>query len=463
VIERYTRPGMGRIWGEEAKYTAWLRVELAVCEAYARRGRIPADALARIRQKSRVDIRRILEIQDRVKHEMIALLTSLEEQLGTDSRFVHIGLTANDVWDTALAELLTSLEEQLGTDSRFVHIGLTANDVWDTALAVQLRDAADLLIAGQERLRAALGDLARRHKDTLIVGRTHGVHAEPTTFGLKVAVWYVEAGRNLERLRRARDVVAVGKLSGAVGNFAHVDPDIEDEVCRELGLEPAPVSTQVVQRDRHAEFCTTLAIAAASLEKIALEVRGLQRTEVLEAQEPFAEGQKGSSSMPHKRNPELSERICGLSRVIRSNAQAALENVALWHERDISHSSVERVILPDSTTLLDYLLDLTAFILEGLDVDPARMAENLDRSYGLVYSQRVLLKLTDAGLARQVAYEIVQRNAMRAWRERRSFLELLAAEPEVSGRLTADELKACFDPAWYLRHVDAIFKRIGLL
>ncbi len=422
---------MGRIWGEEAKYTAWLRVELAVCEAYARRGRIPADALARIRQKPRVDIRRILEIQDRVKHEMIALLTSLEEQLGTDSRFVHIGLTANDVWDTALA--------------------------------VQLRDAADLLIAGQERLRAALGDLARRHKDTLIVGRTHGVHAEPTTFGLKVAVWYVEAGRNLERLRRARDVVAVGKLSGAVGNFAHVDPEIEDEVCRELGLQPAPVSTQVVQRDRHAEFCTTLAIAAASLEKIALEVRGLQRTEVLEAQEPFAEGQKGSSSMPHKRNPELSERICGLSRVIRSNAQAALENVALWHERDISHSSVERVILPDSTILLDYLLDLTAFILEGLDVDPARMAENLDRSYGLVYSQRVLLKLTDAGLARQVAYEIVQRNAMRAWRERRSFLELLAAEPEVSGRLTADELKACFDPAWYLRHVDAIFKRIGLL
>ena len=242
MIERYTRPGMGRIWGEEAKYTAWLRVELAVCEAYARRGRIPADALARIRQKPRVDIRRILEIQDRVKHEMIALLTSLEEQLGTDSRFVHIGLTANDVWDTALA--------------------------------VQLRDAADLLIAGQERLRAALGGLARRHKDTLIVGRTHGVHAEPTTFGLKVAVWYVEAGRNLERLRRARDVVAVGKLSGAVGNFAHVDPDIEDEVCRELGLAPAPVSTQVVQRDRHAEFCTTLAIAAASLEKIALEVRG---------------------------------------------------------------------------------------------------------------------------------------------------------------------------------------------
>src|SRR5881409_1837881 len=421
---------MGRIWGEEAKYTAWLRVELAVCEAYARRGRVPADALRRIRQKSRVDVGRILEIQNRVKHEMSALLTSLEEQLGDDSRFVHIGLTSNDVWDTALA--------------------------------VQLRNAADLLLAGQERLRAALGDLARRHKDTLIVGRTHGVHAEPTTFGLKAAVWYVEAGRNLERLRRARDVVAVGKLSGAVGNFAHVDPEIEDEVCRELGLEPAPVSTQVVQRDRHAEFCTTLAIAAASLEKIALEVRGLQRTEVLEAQEPFAEGQKGSSSMPHKRNPELSERICGLARVIRSNAQAALENVALWHERDISHSSVERVILPDSTILLDYLLHLTTFILEGLDVDMTRMAENLELSHGLVYSQRVLLKLTDAGLPRQVAYEIVQRHAMRAWKERRPFFELLAADSQVIERVSADELKGCFDPSFYLRSVDAVFRRAGL-
>src|SRR6266850_1990423 len=262
---------MGRIWGEEAKYTAWLRVELAVCEAYARRGRIPADALARIRQKPRVDIRRILEIQDRVKHEMIALLTSLEEQLGTDSRFVHIGLTANDVWDTALA--------------------------------VQLRDAGDLLLAGQERLRQALRALALKHRDTLTIARTHGVHAEPTTFGLKVAMWYVEAGRNLERLRRAREAIAVGKLSGSVGNFAHVEPEIEDEVCRDLGLGVEPVSTQIVQRDRHAEFCAALAVAGASLEKIALEIRGLQRTEVLEAQEPFGEGQKGSSSMPHKRNP----------------------------------------------------------------------------------------------------------------------------------------------------------------
>jgi len=429
VIERYTRPAMGRIWSEAAKYQAWLRVEVAVCEAYARRGRIPDDALARIRA-TKVDIDRILAIQLRVKHEMIALLTSLEEQLGPDSRFVHIGLTTNDVWDTATA--------------------------------LQLREASDLLIAGQERLRTALGVLARRHRDTLTVARTHGVHAEPTTFGLKVAVWYVEAGRNLERLRRAREAIAVGKLSGAVGNFAHVAPEIEEEVCRDLGLGVEPVSTQIVQRDRHAEFATALALAGASLEKIALEVRGLQRTEVLEAQEPFGAGQKGSSAMPHKRNPELAERICGLARLLRTNALAAIENVALWHERDISHSSVERVIFPDSTILLDYLLDLTTFIVEGLDVDPARMAENLDLSQGNIYSQRVLLKLTDSGLARQVAYELVQRHAMRAWKERRPLLELLAADPAVTERLSPADLKACFDPTWYVRNVEAVFRRAGL-
>src|SRR5215831_9156314 len=395
---------MGRIWSEAAKYQAWLRVEIAACEAYARRGRIPASVMSRVRAL-RVDIDRILAVQQRVKHEMIALLTSLEEQLGDDSRFVHIGLTTNDVWDTATA--------------------------------LQLRDAIELLLEGQERLRRALGALAVKHKDTLIVGRTHGVHAEPTTFGLKVAVWYVEAGRNLERLRRAREVVAVGKLSGAVGQFAHVEPDVEEEVCRDLGLGVEPVSTQIVQRDRHAELLSTLAIVAASLEKVALEVRGLQRTEVLEAQEPFGEGQKGSSAMPHKRNPELAERICGLARLLRGYATAALENVALWHERDISHSSVERVVLPDATIVLDYILDLTTFIVDRLDVDPLRMAENLDKSYGLVYSQNVLLRLTDAGLPRQVAYEIVQKNAMRAWKERRSFLELLGEDPAVTDRLSS--------------------------
>jgi len=429
VIERYTRPAMGRIWSEAAKYQAWLRVEIAVCEAYARRGRIPAEPMARIRA-TRVEVDRILEIQRRVKHEMISLLTSLEEQLGADSRFVHVGLTTNDVWDTATA--------------------------------LQLRDAADLLITGQERLRQALRALALRYRDTLTIARTHGVHAEPTTFGLKVAVWYVEAGRNLDRLRRAREVVAVGKLSGAVGNFAHVEPDIEEEVCRDLGLGVEPVSTQIVQRDRHAEFCAALAVAGASLEKIALEIRGLQRTEVLEAQEPFGEGQKGSSAMPHKRNPELAERICGLARLLRSNAHAAVENVALWHERDISHSSVERVIFPDSTILLDYMLDLTAFVIEGLEVDPARMAENLEASHGNIYSQRVLLKLTESGLARQVAYELVQKHAMRAWKERRPLLELLAADPAVSERLGPGELKACFDPTWYVRHVETIFRRAGL-
>jgi adenylosuccinate lyase len=420
---------MGRIWSEAAKYQAWLRVEIAACEAYARRGRIPADVMARIRATT-VDIDRILAIQQRVKHEMISLLTSLEEQLGADSRFVHIGLTTNDVWDTATA--------------------------------LQLRDAADQLIAGQERLRTALRGLALRYRDTLTIARTHGVHAEPTTFGLKVAVWYVEAGRNLERLRRAREVVSVGKLSGAVGNFAHVEPEIEDEVCRDLGLGVEPVSTQIVQRDRHAEFCAALAVAGASLEKIALEIRGLQRTEVLEAQEPFGEGQKGSSAMPHKRNPELAERICGLARLLRSNAHAAAENVALWHERDISHSSVERVIFPDSTILLDYMLDLTAFIVEKLDVDPARMAENLEASHGNIYSQRVLLKLTESGLARQVAYELVQKHAMRAWKERTQLLGLLAADPAVTERLGPAELKACFDPTWYVRHVETIFKRAGL-
>jgi adenylosuccinate lyase len=429
MIDRYTRPAMGRIWSEEAKYGAWLRVEIAVCEAYARQGRIPGAVMDRIRA-ARVDIGRILAVQQKVKHEMIALLTSLEEQLGDDSRFVHMGLTTNDVWDTATA--------------------------------LQLRDAMDLLIEGQERLRRALATLARRHKDTLIVGRTHGVHAEPTTFGMKVAVWYIEAGRNLERMRRARDVVSVGKLSGAVGQFAHSEPAFEEEVCRNLGLGVEPVSTQIVQRDRHAELLTTLAIVGASLEKIALEVRGLQRTEVLEAQEPFSEGQKGSSAMPHKRNPELSERVCGLARLLRGHATAGLENVALWHERDISHSSVERVVLPDSTIALDYILDLTAYIVEGLDVDPARMAENLEASYGLIYSQRVLLKLTEAGLARQKAYEIVQRASMRSWKERRPFAELLNEEPAVTERLGPAELKACFDPTWYLRNVNAVFRRAGL-
>ncbi|HEV8438466.1 MAG TPA: adenylosuccinate lyase [Methylomirabilota bacterium] len=431
MIERYSRPAMARIWSQDARYEAWLRVELAVCEVYARRGLIPADALGRIKARAKISAARIDEIEATTRHDVIAFLTNLEESLGADSRYVHLGMTSSDVVDTALA--------------------------------LQLQQASELLLGGLERFRGALRTLALRYKDTPCVGRTHGIHAEPTTFGLKPALWYMEAGRNVERLKRARETVRVGKISGAVGTFAHIDPDVEEEVCRLLGLEPATVSTQIVQRDRHAEFCAALAVTAASLEKVALEVRSLQRTEVLEAEEPFHEGQKGSSAMPHKRNPVSCEQVCGLARLVRSNAMAALENVALWHERDISHSSVERVILPDSTLLVDYMLEQMTRIVEGLQVYPERMRENMDKSFGLMFSQRVLLRLADTGLPRQAAYEMVQKNAMRAWRERKAFRDLLAADPEVMARLTPGELDACFDPSWYLRNVDAIFRRAGLI
>ena len=431
MIDRYSRPEMARIWSREAKYEAWLRVELAACEVHARRGLIPSDALGRIKARARVSAGRIDEIEKTTRHDVIAFLTNLEESLGADSRYVHIGMTSSDVLDTALA--------------------------------LQLQQSAALLLAGLEGFRAAVRALALAHKDTLCVGRTHGIHAEPMSFGLKPALWYTEAGRNLERLKRAREAVRVGKISGAVGTFAHIDPDVEEEVCRLLGLEPAPVSTQIVQRDRHAELASALAIIAASLEKVALEIRALQRTEVLEAEEPFSEGQKGSSAMPHKRNPVSCEQVCGLARLVRSNSLAALENVALWHERDISHSSVERVILPDSTILVDYMLHQMTRIIEGLHVYPERIRENMDRSFGLMYSQRVLLKLAEKGLPRQAAYELVQRSAMQAWRERTAFRDLLAADPEIMAKLAPAELEACFDPSWYLRNVDAVFRRAGLL
>ena len=430
MIERYSRPEMARIWSREAKYETWLRVELAVCEVYARRGQIPSDALGRIKARATISADRIEEIERTTRHDVIAFLTNLEESLGADSRYVHIGMTSSDVLDTALA--------------------------------LQLQQSADLLQAGLERFRSATRNLALAHKDTLCVGRTHGIHAEPMAFGLKGALWYTEAERNLERLRRAREAVRVGKISGAVGTFAHVDPDVEEEVCRLLGLEPAPVSTQILQRDRHAEFMSVLAISAASLEKVALEVRSLQRTEILEAEEPFSEGQKGSSAMPHKRNPVSCEQVCGLARLVRSNALAALENVALWHERDISHSSVERVILPDSTILLDYMLHQMTRIIDGLQVYPDRMRENMDRSFGLMFSQRVLLRLAEKGLPRQAAYDVVQRNAMRAWRERTAFRDLLGADPDITTHLTSADLDACFDPSWYLRNVDAVYRRAGL-
>jgi adenylosuccinate lyase len=431
MIPRYSRPEMARLWSQDAKYEAWLRVELAVCEVYAKRGIIPVDALGRIKAKARVDAARIDEIEARTRHDVIAFLTNLEESIGADSRHVHIGMTSSDVLDTALA--------------------------------LQLQLACEVLLGDLERFRGVLRTLALRHKGTLCVGRSHGVHAEPMVFGLKPALWYAEAGRNIERLHRAKEAVRVGKISGAIGTFAHVDPDVEEEVCRLLGLEPDPISTQVVQRDRHAELCSVLAILAASLEKVAVEIRSLQRTEILEAEEPFAEGQKGSSAMPHKRNPVGSENVSGLARLVRTNALAALENVALWHERDISHSSVERVILPDSTILVDYMLHRMTGIIDGLQVYPERMKENMERSYGLMFSQRVLLKLADKGLPRQQAYEIVQKNAMRAWRERTDFHALLAADPQVTARLAPSDLAACFEAAWYLRNVDAIYRRAGLL
>jgi adenylosuccinate lyase len=431
MIERYSRPEMARLWSQEAKYDAWLKVELAVCEVYAKRGIIPAEALGRIKAGARVDAARIDEIESRTRHDVIAFLTNLEESLGADSRYVHIGMTSSDVLDTALA--------------------------------LQLQQACDVLLADLERFRRALRALALAHKDTVCVGRSHGIHAEPMVFGLKPALWFAEAGRNIERLERAKEAVRVGKISGAIGTFAHVDPDIEEEVCRLLGLEPDPISTQIVQRDRHAELCCVLAVIAASLEKVAVEIRSLQRTEILEVEEPFAEGQKGSSSMPHKRNPVGSENVSGLARLCRTNALAALENVALWHERDISHSSVERVILPDTTILVDYMLHRMTGIVEGLQVYPERMKENMERSYGLMFSQRVLLKLADTGLPRQQAHEIVQRNAMRAWRERTAFRALLEADPEVTARLAPADIAACFEPAWYLRNVDAIYRRAGLL
>jgi adenylosuccinate lyase len=430
VIERYSRPEMARIWTQDARYEAWLRVELAVCDVHARRGLIPADALGRIKARATVSASRIDEIEATTRHDVIAFLTNLEEALGADSRYVHMGLTSSDVVDTALA--------------------------------LQLQQAMEVVLGGLERFREAVRALALAHKATVCVGRTHGIHAEPTTFGLKAALWYAEAGRNLERLRRAREAVRVGKISGAVGTFAHVDPEVEEEVCRLLGLEPAPISTQIVQRDRHAEVMAALAILAASLEKVAVEIRSLQRTEILEAEEPFAQGQKGSSAMPHKRNPVSCEQVSGLARLVRTNALASLENIALWHERDISHSSVERVILPDSMLLVDYMLHQMTRIAEGLVVYPERMRENMDRSFGLMFSQRVLLKLADKGLARQVAYELVQRNAMRAWRERTAFRDLLAVDPEVMARLSPSELEACFDPAWHLRNVDGIYRRLGL-
>lgn len=421
---------MAAIWTDEAKYQRWLEVEIAACEAWAELGQIPREAAEKIRRDARFDLEKINE---------------------------YIKITHHDV-----TAFLRSVAESLGEEGRYVHFGLTSSDVWDTATALQLRDAADLLLADIDGLLAVLERQAKAHRHTLCVGRTHGVHAEPTTFGLKLAVWVDEMRRNRARLVAAREAVAVGAISGTVGTHASVPPRLEEIVCERLGLGVEAASTQVIQRDRHAQFVTTLALIGASLEKFATEIRALQKTEVREAEEPFDEGQTGSSAMPHKRNPELCERITGLARVLRGYAVTAMENVALWHERDISHSSTERIVFPDATLVLDYMLTLFTGVMDRLRVYPERMRENLDRSYGLVFSQRVLLALIETGLSRQEAYAIVQRNAMRAWNERVPFLDLLLADPEVTARLSESELRGLFDYGFYLRNIDATYERLGL-
>ncbi|HEC98432.1 MAG TPA: adenylosuccinate lyase [Nitrospirae bacterium] len=428
MIPRYTRKAMEGIWTLESKYGKWLEVEIAACEAWAEMGEIPQEALNVIREKAGFDAERIDEIEVTVKHDVIAFLTSVSEHVGPEARYIHKGLTSSDILDTALALLM--------------------------------RDAADIIINDIKTLLDILKEQAYRHREIPCMGRSHGIHAEPMTFGLKFALWHEDMKRNLERMKRAKDVISAGKLSGAVGTFSNIPPQIEEMVLSRLGLKPEPVATQVVQRDRHAEYLSTLAIVAACIEKIAVEIRHLQRTEVLEAEEPFAVGQKGSSAMPHKRNPVGSENLSGLARIVRSNSIAALENIPLWHERDISHSSVERIIIPDSTILVDYMLDRLKGIIEGLQVYPERMKANMMRSFGLYNSQRVMLALTEKGLSREDAYSLVQRNAMKSWQEERDFQTLLRQDPEVTKHLSAEELDTLFELSYYLRNVDYIFKRV---
>ncbi len=431
MIPRYTLPPMAELWSLEAQYRRWLQVELAVCRAWHKARRIPTSALREIEKKARFDVNRILEIEKAVRHDVIAFLKNATENVGEPSRFIHLGLTSNDVVDTAQA--------------------------------LALKKAGTLILRKLETTIAAAKALALKYKKTPMIGRTHGIHAEPTTFGLKFLVYHQELLRARERIRRARRTISVGKLSGPVGNLAQVPPAVEADALRRLGLKPAAAVTQVIQRDRHAEYVAALALCGATLEKIALEIRGLQRTEVGEAAEPFARGQKGSSSMPHKRNPELSERVCGLARLLRGWLVTALENVALWHERDISHSSAERVILPDSTTVLYYMLDVMNYVLEGLDVYPKRMKENIAATHGLIFSGRVLVELAAAGASRDEAYEVVQRRARDVAAGRRKDLQTaLAQERLVKKYLPGKKLSGCFRVDYYLRHVNDIFKRAGV-
>jgi adenylosuccinate lyase len=433
LIELYTRPEMGRIWSEENRFRQWLEVELAASEALAELGEVPVEAAQALRKHADFDVQRINEIEAEVRHDVIAFTTAVSEKMAEAGQAEH---------------------------SRWLHYGLTSNDVVDTAQALVIRQASEPITAGIEKFREVLKRRAWEFKDAVIVGRTHGVHAEPTTFGLKVANWYAEVSRHAARFAEAREQIRVGKISGAVGTFAHISPAAEEKICERLGLIAAPISSQVIQRDRHAHYVSTLALIAATCEKIALEVRHLQRTEVREAQEYFSKSQKGSSAMPHKKNPITSEQICGLARVVRANAQAAFENIALWHERDISHSSVERVILPDSTILVEYLLAKTTDLIDRLLVYPERMRKNLESGGGLVYSGQLLLELASKGVLREQAYRWVQRNAMKAWEEDGDFRALAEADPDIAGVLGKAEFDHAFSLENQLRHVDAIFERV---
>jgi len=428
MIPRYSRDKMSSVWSPENRYQKWLDIEILACEAMAAAGDIPADALANIKARAGFDVARIDEIERQTKHDVIAFLTSVTEKVGPDGRFIHMGLTSSDILDTSLA--------------------------------VQLKEAADILLEDLDLLLAAIKAKAFLHKTTLMIGRSHGIHAEPITFGLKMALWHQEMARNRDRLVRARDVISVGKISGAVGTFSFIDPGIEAYVCRKLGLKPAPVSSQIIQRDRHAEYFSALAITASSLDKFAQEIRLLQRTEVREAEEFFSPGQKGSSAMPHKRNPVLSENLSGLARLMRSYALAALEDIPLWHERDISHSSVERVIGPDATILLDFMLARFTGLIEKLVVYPDRMKANLEMTHGVIFSQMVLLKLIEKGMTREDSYAVVQKNAMKSWQEGIPFKKLLEEDGKVSALIGKDDLDQVFRTENFLTQVDFIFQRV---
>ncbi|QQE78571.1 adenylosuccinate lyase [Alicyclobacillus sp. SO9] len=431
MIDRYSRPEMANLWTLEQRYHWWLQVEILSCEAWSDLGVIPEKDAAAIRANASFDVNRVLEIEKETRHDVVAFTRAVSESLGDERKWVHYGLTSTDVVDTALS--------------------------------AQLQQAVQIIRKDLQQLLSTIANLAKKHKNTIMMGRTHGVHAEPTTFGLKAALWYAEMQRNLERFDTASERMRYGKISGAVGTYANVDPSVERFVCDRLGLKPAPISTQTLQRDRHAEFIFTLSLIGTSLDKIATEIRGLQKSEIRELEEPFYAGQKGSSAMPHKRNPVSCEQISGLSRVLRGYVVPALEDVPLWHERDISHSSVERVVIPDATILIDYLLNRMNRILTDLNVYPENMLRNMERTHGLTFSQHVLTALIDKGVAREEAYDTVQPRAMQAWEEGRSFYDIVKDADLVKEKLSPEELDACFDPAWHLKHVDTIFERLGLL